>query len=89
MMLADTIPPLNAIPPLRGWAARGSRRDALGLSPRERQVVDCLVNGMRTDEIARTLGIKISSALTYLKRAYKITGTHHRCELVAFVTGRL
>lgn len=82
MMLADTIPPL------RGWAARG-HRDALGLSPRERQVVDCLADGMRTDEIARTLGITISTALTYLKRAYKITGTHHRCEIVAFVTGRL
>lgn len=78
----------KTLPPPTGWTARGAR-DALGLSVRERQVVDCLIDGMRTDEIARMLGLTVSTVHTYLKRAYKITGTHHRCELVAMVAGRL
>lgn len=63
-------------------------RDALNVTPRERQVVDCLIEGLRTDEIANRLGLAPGTVLTYIKRIFEHTGTSHRGELVARATGR-
>jgi DNA-binding NarL/FixJ family response regulator len=61
-----------------------------GLSPRERQVLVWLAQGMRQKEIAEQLGVGHTTVRTFLERAYAKLGATNRSEAVArFIQHRL
>lgn len=55
--------------------------DLARLSPREREVADCVARGLTNKEIARELAIALPSVNTYLKRVFEKTGVHRRAAL--------
>ena len=59
------------------------------LSPRERQIFECLVRGFRNDDIARALGTSPATVRNQLVRLYRKTGVSTRSELVGLATSRL
>ncbi len=62
------------------------------LSAAEARIVLALTNGLPLAEAASASGVALSSARTYLKRAYQKTGTSSQAELVASIcatTGNL
>ena len=59
----------------------------LGLTKREQEVVELLVRGTATSEIAASLGIAGSTVIQHIKSAMSKTGTHGRVELVLAVSG--
>jgi DNA-binding NarL/FixJ family response regulator len=66
-------------------AALRRRRDAgssLDLSPRERQVLDLLVDGRSVPALAASLHISPSTAKTYVARLYEKLGARNRAEAV-------
>ncbi len=58
-----------------------------GLTKREQEVVELLVRGTATSEIATSLGIAGSTVIQHIKSAMSKTGTHGRVELVLAVSG--
>ena len=52
------------------------------LTPSESRLAAALIAGQRTDEIAQSMGITISSVRTYLKKVMEKTGTNRQAELV-------
>lgn len=58
------------------------------ISTREREVADLVAAGRTDKEIARALGISVSSVRTYLRRLADKTGAHRRAALACAVTGR-
>lgn len=68
---------------------RTTKRDALGLSPRERDVTDLLTAGLTPSEIAPHLGLSLHTVYTYVKRIQSVLGVHSQLAVVAKVTGRL
>jgi DNA-binding CsgD family transcriptional regulator len=77
-------------------AAEGVRRagedvgDALErapLTPRERDVVEALLAGGSTPEIAERTGLTVATVSTYLKRIFAKLGVRSRVELVARLAG--
>ena len=76
----------------RAAAARPKRRttrplkrskDPLGLTPGQRRIVDALLAGFSTRQIAETCNLTVATVHTYLKRIYCVTKTHHKAELIA------
>jgi DNA-binding NarL/FixJ family response regulator len=70
-------------------SARGQVRPANGdvlkdLSPRERQVLDLVVRGWRSDAIARELRIAVKTVDTFRTRINRKLGCHNATELVRF-----
>lgn len=65
-----------------------SSLDKLGLSERERAVVDCLLEGLDNQSIAERLFISVATVKTHLYRIYKKTGVSSRLELVQLIRGR-
>jgi len=58
------------------------------LSTREREVAALVAEGCTDKEIARALGIGVSSVRTYLRRLAEKTGAHRRAALARAATGR-
>ena len=57
------------------------------LTPRERDVVQLLVSGASTRDIASRTSLTIATVNTYLKRIFSKLGVHSRVELVARMAG--
>ena len=55
--------------------------EALGLSPRERDVARCVCRGLTDKQIARELQIGVASIRTYLHRIFEKTGVQRRAGL--------
>jgi RNA polymerase sigma factor (sigma-70 family) len=53
------------------------------LSPREREVLDCLSQGFLYKEIAEKLGISYETVHTYIRRIYEKLQVRTRTEAVA------
>ena len=65
----------------------GVRERVAGLTRREREVLQRLVEGEDTVEIARFLGIAASTARTHLQNVLNKMGVHTRLQAVALVVG--
>jgi DNA-binding NarL/FixJ family response regulator len=65
-------------------APRRGRPRATGITQREREVVQLIVEGRSNREVAETLGITPSTASTHRARAMKKTGTKSLAELVLY-----
>lgn len=61
--------------------------DLSTLSPREREVVDLLVSGVRLSAIAERLGISRHTARNHLKHVSRKLGTRSQQELISRVLG--
>lgn len=60
-----------------------TRRDPLGLTPRERQVAGMLCMALDGPAVARSLGCAYSTLRRHTKAVYRKLGVHSRAELVA------
>ena len=71
--------------------ARMQARDAVvtscGFTPREAEVLDCLLDGLPHDETAERLGISSWTVKNHTRSIYAKTGTHSVKELMALVYG--
>lgn len=56
---------------------------ALGISPREREVLDHLAAGRSNKEIARALGVSPNTVKTHVARLYEKLGVGRRTEAIA------
>lgn len=71
-------------PPSR--ASRGPVDDPMGeLTPREREVLSCIVGGADTAQIALRLGITTSTARAHVQNVLMKLGVHTRLQAVAYV----
>ncbi len=61
------------------WTAPAGR----ALSPREAEIIGCLREGKRNEEIAAILGISALTVKNHLQRIYKLLGVRNRGEAVA------
>jgi DNA-binding NarL/FixJ family response regulator len=61
----------------------GEAEEDVVLAPREQQVLELLVEGLFYKEIAKKLGISISTVGTYVKRIYEKLHCTNRWEIVA------
>lgn len=60
----------------------GSKRDATGLTPREKEVVRLIAQGLTSKAISVALGIGIRTVTNTISSAYRGTNTWSRPELV-------
>ncbi len=58
------------------------------LSPREREVLDCLARGYLYKEIADLIGVSLPTVNTYIRRIYEKLHVHSRAQAVARYTHR-
>lgn len=56
------------------------------LTTREREVLQCLVDGMRTEQIAGRLGITRTTVRNHVQRLLRKLGVHSKLEAVAIAT---
>jgi DNA-binding CsgD family transcriptional regulator len=56
------------------------------LTPREKEVVDLLLGGLATADMASQLGISAHTIRDHLKRVYRKTGTRSRSELLSMLS---
>ncbi len=68
-------------------AARADRRNPFQLTRRERQVLDCLMRGRATAEVARDLNVSYATARTHIQHVLDKLGAHSRLEAVAMSAG--
>lgn len=75
----------------RGLGGEVSEEKAreLGLSPRERDIVNCLLLGLDNNAIAGKLFIAPSTVKTHFTRIFRKLGVASRLELVQFINSRL
>jgi DNA-binding NarL/FixJ family response regulator len=66
---------------------RSSSRKLQELSEREWEVVERVARGQRVSEIAKELGVALSTARNHLKASFKKLGVKSQAELVAMVLG--
>jgi DNA-binding CsgD family transcriptional regulator len=66
-------------------AKRRIAMDDAGLSQREAQVLAAILSGMDQNAIAKAIGVKASSVVTYRRRGYAKLGVQSRAELRARV----
>ncbi|MFV0426922.1 MAG: response regulator transcription factor [Beutenbergiaceae bacterium] len=59
----------------------------LDLTPRQAEVADLLVQGLRIREVAARLGISFSTASTHLEHIYARLGTNNRARAIAVLLG--
>lgn len=69
--------------PQRGSARRATPAASRALSARELQIVHCLREGKRNDEIGLILGISALTVKNHLQRIYKVLEVRNRTEAVA------
>ena len=74
-----TIP--AAKPPVS--ARSGPGRNPFSLTPREREVLACLMLGRTTSEVAKDLGVSYATARTHIQHVLDKLGAHSRLEAVA------
>jgi len=74
---------LDALEPFLRRALLRNRRNAFGMTPRERQVATLVARGCRDRDIARLLGIGFGTVRTHLNRAMEKCGCANRAELAA------
>lgn len=86
----DVMPPLQpALPASSGIAEAVSAFSAHhGLSPREREVLELLVQGHSTGGMADMLGLKENSVRFYIRTLLKKTRTNSRVELISAFVNR-
>jgi DNA-binding NarL/FixJ family response regulator len=78
---------------LAGEGRRRSAEDVVAtlarapLTPRERDVVQLLISGASTRDIAQRTTLTVATVNTYLKRIFSKLGVHSRVELVARMAG--
>ncbi len=65
--------------------ARNAMVVSYGLTPREVEVFDCLIDGLPHDETAERLGISSWTVKNHTRSIYSKTGTHSVKELMALV----
>ena len=73
--------------PARIAPAQSDRRNPFHLTRRERQVLDCLMRGRTTAEVARDLVISYATARTHIQHVLDKLGAHSRLEAVAMSAG--
>jgi DNA-binding NarL/FixJ family response regulator len=61
--------------------------DSVGLSPRETDVLQLVVQGLGNQEIAQELYLSINSVKTYIRSAYRKIGVSSRAQAVAWCLG--
>ena len=66
-----------------------SVRESLGLSPRQAQVVEGLLQAKGDKQIAQDIGISVPTVRTYLDRLFQKLDVDDRVELVVHVFGRI
>jgi two-component system, NarL family, nitrate/nitrite response regulator NarL len=66
---------------------QADRRNPFHLTRRERQVLDCLMRGRATAEVARDLTISYATARTHIQHVLDKLGAHSRLEAVAMNAG--
>ena len=64
-----------------------SVREALGLSPRQAQIVRCLLQARGDKQIAEEIGISVPTVRTYMDRLFHKLDVNDRVELVVHVFG--
>ncbi len=62
-----------------------SVRESLGLSARQAQVVEGLLQAKGDKQIAEDIGISVATVRTYLDRLFQKLGVDDRVELVVYV----
>jgi DNA-binding CsgD family transcriptional regulator len=76
----------------RAWRGKEplttDRAPAVRLTPRERQIVACLVDGKTNAEIAARLGVSPQTIKNQLSTLYRKTGTRGRLPLVVAMLRR-
>ncbi len=63
----------------------GSRR--CGLTAREQELVELVINGLSNKEIAARCSISVHTVKDHLKHVYRKVGAGHRTELIARLVG--
>jgi len=66
-----------------------SVRETLSLSPRQAQVVACLLQAKGDKQIARDIGISVPTVRTHLDRLFQKLDVEDRMELVVHVFGHI
>ncbi|MFO0849526.1 MAG: helix-turn-helix transcriptional regulator [Gemmataceae bacterium] len=61
---------------------------AAGLTPRQREVLGCLLDGDPEKRIARKFGVTPATLHGYVKRVYRVFGVRSRAELLAYFLRR-
>lgn len=61
---------------------RGREQDKMALSPREREVLRLLAEGMSVPTVARSLYVSQSTAKTYVSRLYDKLGANNRAQAI-------
>ncbi len=57
----------------------------LGLTPSERRVIRMLVQGLSLEDAANAANVKLSTARSYLRKAFEKTNTNRQSELISLV----
>ena len=79
-MQKTDMPPKMAPETQDGMTRPAAQQAFASLTPRERQVFDGLMQGMKLREIADWLGVKYSTVNTHYKNVYKKLGVNSRAE---------
>jgi DNA-binding NarL/FixJ family response regulator len=68
---------------LRMFTTRPNTPEPYGLSDREREVLELLVNGLTKKEVAARLGLSVHTVTTYVRNVYEKLHVHTRSQAVA------
>ena len=82
--LARQIADIKSILTQRGAIAQPSNPIQLDLTPREKSVLELVVDGLMNKEIASRLDTSVRNVEKYVSRLFVKTGTNSRTELVRF-----
>jgi DNA-binding CsgD family transcriptional regulator len=66
----------------------GAAADSLGLTERERSMVEMIARGLANKEIASELGISPATVRTHIYNLYRKVGARSRVELLNRIAGR-
>jgi DNA-binding CsgD family transcriptional regulator len=64
-----------------GWMLQ--RRDSVALTPRQRQTLQCLLEGNCAKQIASKLGLSLYTVKEYVQQVYRANGVASQAELMA------
>jgi DNA-binding NarL/FixJ family response regulator len=81
--LAKPVAAAELVARLRNRLRRPARDDRRGLTPREREVVGLLADGLGPVEIGGRLGISPKTVATHVEHIYAKLGVHTRAQAVA------
>ncbi len=80
--------PAAAPPPRPAAPPAGPPKDRLALTPREHEVLVCLMKGQSNKQIARTLGIGEGTVKVHLASVFRALGAQNRTEAVLIAVER-